>query len=131
MLENIKHLLINNIRLCREKLQMTQAEAAEAIGISLSGYAQLEYGKTWVSAETLEKISKAFKIEVYELFKNHSINDIKPENRSDLILSIIARISALNEAELMALDAVIRNSDAFIDGGSFVVSSAPNHSKTR
>lgn len=110
------------IRQLRESKGLTREKLSELSNVPPATLADIELNKTKnPGLETMKSILKV-------LLDNKEFEEAK---KADLILSIIARISALNEAELMALDAVIRNSDAFIDGGSFVVSSTPNHYKTR
>jgi len=69
--------LSGNIRLYRERYNLTQAELAEKISISINFLSDIETGKKWASPITLVKLADAFSIEVYELLKPI---DILPDN---------------------------------------------------
>lgn len=56
-------------RIRKDRLRLTQSEAAEAIGISLRYYQQLEKGDSWPSPETWDAICKAFKCQIWELLR--------------------------------------------------------------
>jgi len=74
--------LSGNIKLYRERYNLTQAELAEKINISINFLSDIETGKKWASPITLVKLADAFSIEVYELLK--PVN-ILPDN-VDIIL---------------------------------------------
>jgi len=50
-------------RTLRESKNWTQAEAAEAIGISTTYYAHLERGEAWPSLQTIEGVKAAYNID--------------------------------------------------------------------
>ena len=52
----------------RKSKNMTQEKLAEAIGLNVPNLSNIERGKKFVSAETLEKIIKALNINESELF---------------------------------------------------------------
>lgn len=106
-MDKIKEILTVNLKKARESRGMTQAQAAEAIGISLSGYAQIEYGKTWPSSETLGSIEKAFNVTVGSLFTSE--RDSKDNQSSDLV-TIFSALPSLNERELKGILLLIENS---------------------
>jgi len=70
----IKDILKENIKKYRQRRNLSQFALASKINISTNFLADIEAGNTWVSAQTLIKLAKAFEIEPYEL--------LKPENTS-------------------------------------------------
>lgn len=64
---NIKR-LGDRIRKSREKLEITQEEAAYRAGLDYSYYNQIEMGKRNPSVKALSRIAKAIRISLKELF---------------------------------------------------------------
>jgi len=69
--------LSGNIKLFRGRVNLTQAELAEKINISINFLSDIETGKKWASPITLVKLADVFNIGVYELLKPV---DILPDN---------------------------------------------------
>jgi transcriptional regulator with XRE-family HTH domain len=65
----LKNILKENIRKYRKRRNLSQFALASKIDISTNFLADIEAGNTWVSAQTLLKLAKAFDIEAYELLK--------------------------------------------------------------
>jgi transcriptional regulator with XRE-family HTH domain len=65
----LKDTLSSNIKKYRQRRNWSQFTLAAKINISTNFLADIEAGNTWVSAQTLVKLSKAFEIEVFELLK--------------------------------------------------------------
>ena len=65
----LKDILKENIRKYRKRRDLSQFALASKIDISTNFLADIEAGNTWVSAQTLIKLAKAFEIEPYELLK--------------------------------------------------------------
>ena len=65
----LKNILRENIRKYRKRRNLSQFALASKIDISTNFLADIEAGNTWVSAQTLVKLAKAFDIEAYELLK--------------------------------------------------------------
>jgi transcriptional regulator with XRE-family HTH domain len=65
----LKNILKENIRKYRKRRNLSQFALASKIDISTNFLADIEAGNTWVSAQTLAKLAKAFDIEAYELLK--------------------------------------------------------------
>ena len=59
----------NNIKKAREKVKLTQAEAAKKAGMNTNYFAVIERGEVNTTLETLQKISEALKINISELTK--------------------------------------------------------------
>jgi len=65
----LRRVLSANIKHCRSLRGWSQVKLAEKIEISTNFLADIETGKSWVSALTLIKLANCFEIDVYELFK--------------------------------------------------------------
>jgi len=77
--KDLRTVLSQNIRRFRSYRNLSQAEFAEKIDISVPFLSDIENGKKWGSPATLVKIADALNIEVYELFKPENIipdNDV-------------------------------------------------------
>ncbi len=59
----------NNIKIFRKKLKLTQLELSIQAVIAEDYLQSIEVGRRKPSLDVLEKIAKALKIELYELFK--------------------------------------------------------------
>ena len=75
----LKDILKQNIKKFRKRRNLSQFDLASKINISTNFLADIEAGNTWVSAQTLIKLAKAFDIEAYELLKP----DNKPKNSKE------------------------------------------------
>ena len=62
---------------------MTQGELAEKCGLSLSFLQNIEAGKKWASAETIECLAVNFKIAESELFRDRGA-EVKHDARTAL-----------------------------------------------
>ena len=67
-MSSLKKKLGVRIQEIRKSKNMTQEKLAEAIGLNVPNLNNIERGKKFVSAETLEKIIKALNINESELF---------------------------------------------------------------
>ena len=65
----LKRILSAKIKYYRGLKGWSQVKLAESIDISTNFLADIETGKSWVSALTLVKLANCFGIEVHELFK--------------------------------------------------------------
>ena len=65
----LKDLLKENIKKYRKRRDLSQFALASKIDLSTNFLADIEAGNTWVSAQTLVKLAKAFDIKPYELLK--------------------------------------------------------------
>jgi transcriptional regulator with XRE-family HTH domain len=54
---------------CRQKRNLSQADLAEKLDISVNFLCNIENGNRWFSPQTLVKFASALNIEPYELFK--------------------------------------------------------------
>jgi transcriptional regulator with XRE-family HTH domain len=77
----IKDILRENIKKYRQRRNLSQFALASKVNISTNFLADIEAGNTWVSAQTLSKLAKAFEIEAYELLKPDN-QDLTPEEQT-------------------------------------------------
>ena len=68
MIDPIREILAANIKKCRQALGFSQMQLAEKAGISTSLVASIETGKKFPSSTSLNKLRKAFNVEIHQLF---------------------------------------------------------------
>jgi len=93
----LRAILSQNIKRFRGYRNLSQAEFAEKIDISIPFLSDIENGKKWVSPITLVKIADALNIEVYELLKPENII---PDNAVNIIEKYTADIQKIFENNL-------------------------------
>ena len=67
--QELRRILGNNIKRCRQKNNLSQLALAEKVDISTNFLSDIERCKAWVSPNTLVKLAAVLDIEPYELFK--------------------------------------------------------------
>ena len=112
-MDRTKELFSLNLQRLRGRSGMTQSEASEAIGVSLTTYQKYEYGKVFPSSESITKIADVFQVHVSDLFKSDSES---AQLRPDLITSIVGLLSSLDEDELRNLLATAESSPSLLSG---------------
>ncbi len=76
--------IYDNIRTMREKHNLTQAEMADKLHMSTSGYSKIEQGTTKLFHEKLEDIADIFGVSIYQLMpKNGDISVFFKNENSD------------------------------------------------
>jgi transcriptional regulator with XRE-family HTH domain len=63
-----KELLALNIKTQRKKRGLSQEKLAEMTNLSTQSISDIEGLRTWVSDKTLEKLSSAFNVDIFQLF---------------------------------------------------------------
>jgi len=66
-MDNAKELLAANIKVKRSELGLSQEKLAELVGVSYQMIHDIEGCRTWVSEKTLQSLSQALEVEIYEL----------------------------------------------------------------
>lgn len=61
-MKDIKYIIANNVRLCRKRENLTQAELAERAELSLDSIKRIESGKRTMSLENFLRISDALHV---------------------------------------------------------------------
>ena len=67
--ESLKNLAVN-LRIRRKSAQLTQAQVAKLLGISLSAYAAYERGSSYPTVSNLMKILQLFGISIEDLLRD-------------------------------------------------------------
>jgi len=65
---NIREIFAKNLRENRRKCGLTQAQLAEKAQVSTHYIALIELARNIPKVETIERLAKALKVDVYELF---------------------------------------------------------------
>ena len=65
----LRGILSRNIKWYRHSRNLSQADLAEKLDISVNFLCNIENGNRWISSQTLVKFASALNIEPYELFK--------------------------------------------------------------
>ena len=77
----VKAVLGKNIKFLRSRKGLTQAVLAEKADISIIFLSSIERGTKYPKADTLAKIAKVLKVEVFELFKGNLV----PSDSKELV----------------------------------------------
>ena len=67
--KDLRGIFSTNIKRYRHNRNLSQADLAEKLDISVNFLCNIENGNRWISPKTLVKFATALKIEPYELFK--------------------------------------------------------------
>ena len=78
-----KELLALNIKALRKKRGLSQEKLAESANLSAQSISDIEGRRTWVSDKALERLAKAFNVDIFQLFIPP---DEGNENDSELLL---------------------------------------------
>ena len=93
------------IKYLRIQRGLSQEELAEMINIATTSLSYVETGRGFMTLTTLEKLAKALKVELYELFKFSSIETIE-----DMYSFIINKLSLVksNDEKVKIIYDIIR-----------------------
>jgi transcriptional regulator with XRE-family HTH domain len=89
--KEIRTVLSKNIKLFRSHRQWSQADLAAEAGISITFLSDIERGNKWPHPETLSHLSRAFEVDVYQLFKPH---DTSVDGVSEILAKFVKDITA-------------------------------------
>jgi len=67
--KELKAIFSTNIKRHRQSRNLSQADLAEKLDISVNFLCNIENGNRWISPQTLVKFATALNVEPYELFK--------------------------------------------------------------
>jgi transcriptional regulator with XRE-family HTH domain len=82
----IQRILLTNIKKYRSHRKYSQMKLAELCGISTSYIGEIEIGRKYPSAATLEKIVKALNVKPYKLFMEK--DDIDDFDKEGLLIDL-------------------------------------------
>ena len=94
-------LINSNIKALRQKYLLTQEAFSEKIGISLQGLSNIERNKYQPTAETIDRICKAFNITPQELLI------INSNANQDIINNIVSLLNQCSQRKLKKIYEVI------------------------
>jgi transcriptional regulator with XRE-family HTH domain len=66
-MDTVRKLLAANIKARRSELGLTQEKLAELVDVSYQMIHDIEGCRTWVSDKTLQRLSEALEVDIYEL----------------------------------------------------------------
>jgi len=95
---DIQRILLTNIKKYRSRLNYSQMKLAELCGVSTSFIGEIEIGRKFPSARTLEKIVKALEVQPYKLFMD--TEDIDYFDKKGLLDSFAERLHGQIASEL-------------------------------
>ena len=93
---NIKILFGRKIKEYRKKLNLTQANLAELVGVDDKHISCIESGKNFPSADLIARLANSLNVEPKDFFEFYYLQDVK-----DLKTDILSMLEKLNEKELM------------------------------
>jgi transcriptional regulator with XRE-family HTH domain len=100
----IRVILGKNLKRCRARRAMSQADLAEDAGISIPFLSDIERGNKWPYMETLVNLAEALHVEPYELLKPE---DAKPVGQS---LVVVKCLDDVLDASLQSVETALRKS---------------------
>lgn len=103
--DSVKELFSRNVKTARVFAGLTQEKLAELIGIQASTLGQIESGKYFVKADTIEKICTVLEIFPSRLFKTKNI-DINSSEK-ELFDSIVKNLQECNSDELKLIHKIV------------------------
>ncbi len=86
----IQRILLTNIKKYRSRHKYSQMKLAELCGVSTSYIGEIEIGRKYPSARTLEKIVKALDVKPYKLFLDE--NDIDYFDKEGLVSNLTEKL---------------------------------------
>ena len=96
----------DNLRRVRKRLNLTQQEMAERVGLSRAAYANLETGPTRIINDAVEKVAELADISLAELVTGYRTSD-ELERELDRVQRTNSRRIAELEARLLSREAEI------------------------
>lgn len=98
---NYQKLINSNIKSLRQRHNLTQEEFSEKVGLSLQGLSNIERNRYQPTAETVDKICKAFNITPAELLTMNS------EANEDLVKNINTLLAGCTKKQLKQIYNII------------------------
>jgi transcriptional regulator with XRE-family HTH domain len=86
IMDYIRDCLATNLKIRRAFMNLSQEELAELAGLSSGFIANMETGRSWPSSETLFKLSKALKVDHWNLLVDPKKNEIGYSKEEFLML---------------------------------------------
>jgi len=102
-MEDLKEKLGTRIQEIRKSKKITQEKLAEMVGLDIPNISNIERGKRFVSASTLEKIIIALDVSPQELFDFEHV-----KSRKDLLKEINSFLNSATDKEIEYLCRIIK-----------------------
>ncbi|GMO48562.1 MAG: hypothetical protein Pg6C_11120 [Treponemataceae bacterium] len=101
--QELRGILSNNIKRCRQKNNLSQLALAEKLDISTNFLSDIERCKAWLSPNTLVKLASVLDVEPYELFKADALlseaeKDILRRYADENLQAVLSVANRLREA---------------------------------
>lgn len=96
---DLQQIIASNIRQLRKSHNMTQAQLAEELDMSIDMVGRLERDMIAPSFKTLEKLCKVFRVDCMELFGTGVSTGLKTE-RAMVLHEINSQLSRLSDKDL-------------------------------
>lgn len=116
---NIRDQLRQNIRDFREDKHFTQADMAEKLGMSVTGYAKLERGESQIRVERLQQIAQILEVNVEELMESGNQGTVVFNNSNDNFSNssnfILSLGNPVLESEIKHLKYIIEAKNELLD----------------
>ncbi|GHV92593.1 hypothetical protein AGMMS50268_30960 [Spirochaetia bacterium] len=105
-MNTVRELLAANIKAKRTALGFTQEKLAALADVSYQMVHDIEGCRTWVSDKTLQSLSKALELEIYELFRpdeeaNTETKELMTRFAKDISVSFNHSLDKLTEKYLV------------------------------
>lgn len=97
--KDLRDILSTNIRRYRGYRNLSQAELAEKVDVSVPFLSDIENGKKWISSKTLAKMATALQINAYELLRPDTS---LPDDTISILNQYTADIFKLLEKDVIA-----------------------------
>ncbi|KMK52524.1 hypothetical protein RO21_00455 [[Actinobacillus] muris] len=108
-----------NIRDIREDKCLTQADMAERLSMSVTGYAKLERGETNISIDRLHRIAKVLEVDIFDLMASNNegvvVFNHSNDNFSNSTNFSIALGNPALEAEIKHLNYIVLAKNELLD----------------
>ncbi len=88
---DIQRILLTNIKKYRSRLNYSQMKLAELCGVSTSFIGEIEIGRKYPSARTLQGIIKALEVKPYKLFMD--VDDLDDFDKEGLLSDLKEKIT--------------------------------------
>jgi transcriptional regulator with XRE-family HTH domain len=95
----VRELLAANIKAKRKELGLTQETLAELVEVSYQMIHDIEGCRTWVSDKTLQRLSKALEVDIYELLCP-LVTDHTGDKKSEFSPNMIGRLHKTMKSDI-------------------------------
>jgi transcriptional regulator with XRE-family HTH domain len=98
-MDTARKLLAANIKARRSELGLTQEKLAELVDVSYQMLHDIEGCRTWVSDKTLQKLSAALEVDIYELLCPPAAN-LTSDQKHELYPHLVERLHKTMKSDI-------------------------------